>query len=398
MHFIKQMASLLSAAALAAALPLIPAAAADGEYDGKSSDGNFGYTLLDDGSISVSCINSQLEKAVVPSEIDGHAVTALTDGCFAKSTHITEVTLPEGLTVIGDGAFNACEKLTQAKLPETVTTIGENAFYGCSGLTEITIPAAVTEIQSYAFDTTEGMTAFHVAQGNTAYSSQDGVLFDKNAVNLIKYPEAKSDAEYAVPDTCRSIADWAFIGAQYLEEIDLGKVNAIGEDAFYYCVKLRSVKIPEGVKELVGAAFCYCIALEEVKLPSTLESVGENCFYSCTSLKKVVLPEGLKRIDSYAFFHCTSLASINIPKSVETISSFCIGYRYDEATEGKAPQKDLTVSVVKRTPGYTYASSNDLTLKIVSGISLYHVLLGVAIAAIAVLAAAIVIILKKRRQ
>ncbi len=398
MHFMKQAAVLLSALMMAAALPMLSAAAADEEFDGKSADGKFGYNLRDEGGISVYCTDPQIETAEVPSEIDGYAVTALKEGCFSKSPLITEVTLPEGLLVIGEGAFSSCEKLTGLTIPESVTTIGTNAFYGCMGLKEITIPAAVTEIQSYAFDTTEGMTAFHVAEGNPAYSSHDGVLYDKNAVTLIKYPEAKPDASYTVAGTCKTIEDWAFVGAQHLTEIDLGKVDTIGEDAFYYCVALKSVEIPEGVQELVGAAFCYCVALEDVKFPSTLQSIGENCFYSCTSLQEVVLPKGLKRIDAYAFFHCTSLKSINIPSSVENISGYCIGYFYDDSAEGSAVQKDLTVKVAKRTPGYTYASSNDLTVKTVSDVSLYHILIAVTVVLIIVLLAAIVIVLKKQRK
>lgn len=398
MRLIRYMAAALAAAMLTAALSAVTAAAANDAYDGKTGDGNFGYILEENGKITVDCLNSQLETVELPAQIDGYAVTGLADGCFDDCEFLTEISLPDGLVEIGDGAFYDCIKLTEITLPETVTTIGSDAFSGCTALSEITIPESVTEIRSYAFDSTEGMTAFHVAQENPNYTAIDGVLFDKDMTTLLRYPEAKADASYTVPDSCRSIADWAFIGARSLEEIDLANVQTIGEDAFYYCVGLKSVEIPEGIEELVGAAFCYCVGLEEIKLPSTLKKIGENCFYSCTALTEVRLPHGLQQIDGYAFFHCTSLKKINIPKTVDTISGYCIGYFYDEESEGRGVQKDLTVQVTKQTAGYTYASGNGLTYEFVSGIPTQTIVTGIVIAVVIVLAAAIVFVVIRRRR
>ncbi len=398
MKLIKFTGAALASAMLTAMLSAVTAAAANDAYDGKTSNGNYGYILKENGTITVDCLNSQLETAEVPAQIDGYAVTGLADGCFDDCEFLTEISLPDGLVEIGDAAFYDCIKLTEITLPETVTTIGSDAFSGCTALSEITIPESVTEIRSYAFDSTEGMTAFHVAQGNPNYTAIDGVLFDKACTTLLRYPEAKADASYTVPAACRSIADWAFIGAKNLEAIDLANVQTIGEDAFYYCVGLKSVVIPEGVEELVGAAFCYCVGLEEIKLPSTLKKIGENCFYSCTALTEVRLPHGLQQIDSYAFFHCTSLKKINIPKTVETISGYCIGYFYDEESEGRGVQENLTVQVTKQTAGYTYASGNDLTYEFVSGIPAQTIVTCVIIAVVIAAAAVMGFIMLKRKR
>ncbi len=392
MKFTKQAACFFTALLLA--VPSISAAAA--EETGKSSDGKFSYTLLQDGTIAVRCENKDLEKAEVPSMIDGHKVSALDEGCFAESVYLQEVTLPEGLTTIGNGAFSSCEKLADFTLPDSVTSIGSNAFHGCSALTEFTISANVTEIGAYAFDTTENITVFEVDAANPNFSAQDGVLFDKSAETLLKYPEARPDTSYTVPASCNAIADWAFIGTQYLEQIDLGQVQHIGEDAFYYCVKLRSITIPEGVTDLIGGTFCYCVELQNVTLPSTLKTIGENCFYSCTALTDITLPKGLEKINAHAFFHCTSLQSLRVPASVQTVVSNCMGYCYDEDTQKTILQDGFKLYVVRDSAAYKYAFSNSIDYETVVPNLVYYVLIGAAAAVIAGLLIAIIKVLKKR--
>ena len=381
--------ALLSACMLASVIPAVPASA---------DTADFSYTVLEDGSISVYCNNTELAEAQIPASIDGYPVSALSDGCFSLNTALTEVTLPEGLESIGEMAFYGCESLAEITLPESLTVIGSNAFCGCSSLTEINIPANVAEIGAYAFDTTENITAFSASPDNAVYTVQDGVLFDKDMTTLIKYPESRPDTAYTVPDSCTVIADWAFIGTQFLEQIDLNNVTSIGEDAFYYCVSLKSVTIPEGVTELIGGVFCYCVQLESAVLPSTLKSIGENCFYSCTALKDITLPEGLEKIGAYAFFHCISLESLTVPDSVITVTSCCMGYYYDEAAEGTAVQEGFTMYVTKGSPAHTYASSNGIAWeKAASPNTVYYILIGAAAAVMIGLTAGIAVVLKRRK-
>lgn len=365
---------LFAAAAMSLLLLTMPfSASAEETKTGK--EGDFSYTVLDDGTVSVSCDNPILTEIEVPARIDGHMVSTLAEYCFADHDKAVEIILPEGLI-----------------------NIGEYAFSGCAALETIEIPATVTNIGSYAFDSTTGMTAFSVSEQNIAYTAQDGVLFDKAVRRLIKYPESRPDTAYAVPDTCEIIADWAFIGSQYLEQLDLKQVNHIGEDAFYYCVKLKNITIPEGVVDLIGGAFCYCVELESVTLPSTLKTIGENCFYSCTALKEIELPQGLEKISPYAFFHCTSLSELTIPKSIITMTECCVGYCYDEASGGIAVQEGFTLYVTKGTPARVYASSNDIAWKEDLSDLWFGLIIAGAAIVIAALVAVNVVVMKKRRR
>ena len=99
-----------------------------------------------------------------------------------------------------------------------VTKIGESAFWGCSSLTSI-----------------------EVGKGNSEYSSEDGVLFDKYETVLIQFPAGKS-GHYTIPDSVTSIGGNAFRGCSSLTSITIpDSVNSIGEWAFYDCSSLTNI-------------------------------------------------------------------------------------------------------------------------------------------------------------
>ncbi len=367
------MAALAAGAMLAIQLPL-GAAAEEGGVAGTSADGTYGYYVLTDGSISVTCKDKELTFAEVPAAIDGFTVTRLESGCFAD-----------------------CMELTGVQIPDTVTSFGESAFLNCEAFTELTIPVGVT-LDHFALDGACGLTAIQAAEGHPKYRSIDGVLFNLNGDTLIKYPEARPDTAYTVPDGCTTLADWSFVGTRYLQNINMEKITVLGADAFYYCVALKSAAIPEGITVLPANLFGCCIALEEVTIPSTVTDIGESCFYSCTALREVTLPDGLKRIMSYAFAHCTGLKELSVPESVETVTTYCLGYAYNQETGAYAPQKDFKLHVAKGSPVESYAASNGIAYDYLKKKSyvLYYVLIAAAVAVIGGLTAAIIKVAKKK--
>jgi hypothetical protein len=88
---------------------------------------------------------------VVPSQISGKPVIAISESAFLNCARITSVAISGSVTNIGAGAFNGCSGLTKVTLSEGTTTIGHDAFTGCSGLKNVTIPGSVTFVGSFAF-------------------------------------------------------------------------------------------------------------------------------------------------------------------------------------------------------------------------------------------------------
>ena len=95
--------------------------------------------------------------------------------------------IPSSVQSIEPFAFHVCKELTSITTAEgsRLTSIGEQAFNECSNLQNIDIPASLTsmsidESNGNPFINCGALTAINVAAGNTAYSSANGVLFNKD--------------------------------------------------------------------------------------------------------------------------------------------------------------------------------------------------------------------------
>ena len=94
------------------------------------------------GSGYNTCISQySFGKVEVPYYIvvDGYpyTVTEISPLAFHWCNHLTEITLPEGISRIGDFAFSGCPSLQKVTLPSTLTSIGTGAFLDLPALETI---------------------------------------------------------------------------------------------------------------------------------------------------------------------------------------------------------------------------------------------------------------------
>ena len=128
----------------------------------------------------------------------------------------------------------------------TFTSMESNAFYNCTSLISITIPNA-NSIGDYAFMGCTSLTAINVDTTNTAYSSQDGVLYNKAKTTLIQYPAGKTGNTFTIPGSVTSIEGFAFSNCNSLTSVTIpDSVTSIGTSAFSYCRRLTSVTFVTG--------------------------------------------------------------------------------------------------------------------------------------------------------
>ena len=177
------------------------------------------FTYVNHGdSIEITGFNNSVSDVVIPSEIEGLPVTAISVGAFYLST-ITSIEIPNTVTSIGEMAFLGCTSLKSVKLSTGVAKIDKNAFGSCSALREV-----------------------QVAKDNPNFSSLDGVLYSKAQDTLVIYPAAKTDAAYTIPGGVTSVAMYAFSENPYLETIAIpNSLIKVGDSAFFNCKNLRSV-------------------------------------------------------------------------------------------------------------------------------------------------------------
>jgi hypothetical protein len=168
-----------------------------------------------------------------------------------------------------------------------VTGIGLNAFYEVNSLTSVTIPASVTNIDGCPFSDCILLNSITVDPGNPAYTSVNGILFDKTQTALIQYPPHKSGTSYAIPSGITSIGDDAFAESDYL----------------------TSITIPDGVTNIGNGAF-YFTQLSSVTIPNSVTTIGEYAFEECTLLSTVTMGTGVAYIEDYAFSECGNLSAV----------------------------------------------------------------------------------------
>jgi hypothetical protein len=215
-----------------------------------------------------------------------------------SNEYIKGIVLPDRLTGIGEGTFRDCSNLTSVTIPASVTDIGRLAFYGCTSLSAITVKSA-----------------------NTAFSSEAGVLFNKDKTTLVMYPNGKGSS-YTIPAKVTSIGAGAFAGCSSLTSVTIpAGVTGIGDGAFNDCDGLTGITIPDSVTGIGEGTFRDCSNLTSVTIPAGVTSIGAAAFAGCSSLAGVTIPVSVTGIGDSAFNDCDGLTSITIPAGVTSIGN-----------------------------------------------------------------------------
>jgi uncharacterized delta-60 repeat protein len=255
------------------------------------------FTYTSDGtSLTITGYTGSGGAVVIPANIGGVPVSALGTNCFSYRFTVTSITIPNGVVTVGYNAFHYCTSLTIVEIPASVTSISSTAFRSCSALTGIT-----------------------VASGNTAFSSLDGVLFNKPHTLLIQYPEGRAGT-YTIPASVTTIGNNAFASSVLTGVTIPSSVTAIGSNAFSGS-NLTGVTIPSSVTTIGSGAFSVCNSLTSVTIPSGVTGISDFAFQGCQGLSNVTISEGVTSIGEWAFSFNPSLTSVTIPPSVMFIGN-----------------------------------------------------------------------------
>ncbi len=322
---------------------------ADIQYEADYS--KFSYTLSEDEvTITGSAIKSG--DLVIPSFVEGAPVTAINAYAF-EGYAISSVAMPEHLETIGAYAFRNCAYLKEIKIPSSVTAIGDCVFTYCSNLEKI-----------------------EVDPDNEAFSSVDGVLFNKSQTTLLQYPMAKRGSSYKTPSSVKTIGKYAFYNSSLTDIHISNGALFINNSGFEGCALLKTIRLPGSLVLISSQAFWNCNALEyiyinktsnawsgvninsslntpiynatvlcytvtggeatitdcetnasgKITVPKTVEencviAIGDSAFEGCSYITEINLPLSISLIGTSAFENCTSLSSINIPENVTYIGS-----------------------------------------------------------------------------
>ncbi|MCL1945475.1 MAG: leucine-rich repeat domain-containing protein [Firmicutes bacterium] len=117
----------------------------------------------------------------------------------------------------------------------------------------------------------------------------DGVIYDKEVINLILYPRRRLVSRLEIPTT----------------------VIKIGDDAFINCslssfTMETEIVLPDGLNEIGVSAFAYS-GIVSLQLPNSVKVVGKNVFWTCRQMEYINIPIGVERIGALAFASCYDL-------------------------------------------------------------------------------------------
>lgn len=233
-------------------------------------------------------------------------VTGLS-GCFEHNREITEVTLPDGIDSIGESTFCGCTSLRKVILPRTLNTIEALAFNGCAALKEIRIPNGVTGIGRYAFSECASLERIDLPDSLKIVG--DGIFYRCYALTCVTVPPAVAgsidkmfDSDF-IACTVRMPKDQrnTFDNDDCIEEVILTR-DAVAK---YNIPTTGDVIIPSKVKDKDGRKY-------------KVIGIGTGAFYNCVDIRSVALPDGIV-IETGAFMRCSN-ATVSVPASTISVT------------------------------------------------------------------------------
>ena len=263
-----------------------------------------------------------------------------------ESSGVTALTLGAGVTEIGEKAF-AGTALNAAELTN-VTAIGAGAFEG-SALERVRLSASasvgerafantklkqlvIPTVGSFPLSAVEGTSAElrlptdatddQLAAWNETLKRPwyDPMLREGETSKFVKMPFEPTPAEnFEFNPETGLISAYIGTDVDVVVPREIDGVTVVGfanYNAFDSCqdytdssvetnrtewVHLRTLVLPETIKELPGMMLAYCQQLETFVCYAPLESTGGNQFMLCRSLNNVIFVNGVREIDNYAF-------------------------------------------------------------------------------------------------
>lgn len=203
--------------------------------------------------------------------------------------------------------------------------------------------------------------------------SSDGKIFIKFNDNNIE--------DIDIPYGIETIKDGAFAGTKQLKRVRLPKsivkiesfafscssiksifipnsVKQFGNQVFWGCKNLETIELESGITHLGAGFLQYCRALTHIKLPNTLQAIPHSCFKDCASLEYICIPDSVIEIGDMSFNGCKALKTVILPKNILSIND----YVFSGATQLNIELPQSITCIMS----YAFENCNNLKIKLPS--------------------------------
>ncbi len=281
-------------------------------------------------------------------------VNFITPYSFYGVDALEHVALSSNLTDVSPYAFSGADSLKSVTIGFNTKTIDINAFENCTSLEQIHIPDSVTAIHPSSFDgcTNIGFYAPEFSVGYN-YALDKGIpilnnpIYDLNIAESTKYdkketsePKEETEGntvtingvtqvikpeveEERVPDGPDVLASTQVVNSEAVVLLDVTQPKVVSSngiveygnvledyledgvipDNLYYMKKdLKTISIPEGIKEIGSFSFARS-GIQNVVIPEGVTTIGKGAFYHCDDLKDVSIPSTVTDVGEHAFEH-----------------------------------------------------------------------------------------------
>ncbi len=284
---------------------------------------------------------------------------------FQNCRELTSIVVPSSVIQIGFKAFRHTDKLVSITLPfcgETgngtenahfgyvfgAQTYGGNISYVPTALTSIHIMGGERMVKNafYGIDFVEELTVPFVGDKPTgATQTHFSYIFGGDSctdngnlpASLTKVTVAGGDAigknafygcialtEVVIPDSVTSVGDDAFSGCRGVIQIE-GGVHYVDKWVVGCDTSVTRVSLRSDTKGIGDDVFYGCSGLTSITIPDSVTSIGSSAFYGCSGLTNITIPDSVTSIGSYAFSDCTGLTTVSLPTSIRQLGSQAFG-------------------------------------------------------------------------
>ena len=212
--------------------------------------------------------------------------------------------------------------------------VADQAYYRNTELGEITLPEGIEEIGQFAF-ARSSITDITLPESVTIIGY--GAFYHCVNLTSVELPDSVMSVEPRAFDYTAWVEDFRNSGEDFL--ISGGVLVAYNGDD-------TTVVVPGGVRVIAAEVFAGHEEIESVRLPDSVRVVGEAAFEGCNGLKRVNLGEGVEQIKDRAFADCKVLEVLKLPASVMVMGLQAFG-EADVIFEGEVPEQSFEESATR---------------------------------------------------
>lgn len=235
-------------------------------------------------------------------------ITSIQQSAFNGCAALHNFTFPATLKTIAASAFYNSGLTGVIELPEGVTSVGANAFAGANAITGIKLPSTVATIGNAAFGPIENLASIELADGNSAFTVNNGVLTNAAGTRLLVTAHEGEIGTTINNGTIETIDNYGMAYSPFTD-VNLASLVEIGNFGFYRAAikeftykagmivnpnaflesDLETLNTEEGAREIPQNLCANCTKLTTVNISNTVTNMFQDAFAGCTALKHMDL-------------------------------------------------------------------------------------------------------------